>query len=617
MVASLKISSNTQITFSKKLESDILSASNQWRRLKGSSYGLRLPPMVGFLAVRNTSLGALVTFDQWLSEVSHYDGVLEGYELSPEGLVNCILSWFVRIQQMARIPLFEGARILSSDSIKAPNHIIFEVALPCFSPSANMQLLAWLTTTFNQFGSLSAANSLTDFALILKRLSQFKVSGVNAYHFLDAANAMQIPVRMLGAGIYCYGNGATSQWLQSTITQSTSCLGVQIAKDKFHTAHILASAGIPVSPHMLVKSSEDACKAANRLGYPVVVKPVDLEQGEGVSANIKDENSLLKAYSRAAKLSKRVMVEKHFFGDDYRLTVFNGKVIKVERRIPAGILGDGVSTVEQLVSYLQQTPRFQKALRDFGKMMISLDDEANELLAEAGFSPETILAKEKFLCLRKKSNISTGGTQELIPLNEVHCDNLSLAERAALATNLDIAGIDLLIPNIRQSWLRSGAVICEVNSQPQIGKKTTPNIYRDILSDLMRKGDRIPVHLVLQSKTAGSELEMERGRFILKNYGLNGLSTSTGLWIDSELIVDKPADSFNAAEMLLSNKSVGGAVCVLNIEDLLQYGLPCDWFESITVFHDGLGALNNTIKQRLELLLLGHTKTLEWKQAAI
>ena len=612
----VKAEENSQgriVDFSLKSDDEILCASNQWNRLQGSAYGLRFPPMVGFLAVGKTTMGVVEQFDHWLCQIGYLASGLTADEEVSDRLVHCFLSWFARLQQLARIPVFDQGKVISVQYSKASNRTIFELVLPCFAPQANMHLLAWLIRSLNQFARSSSKGGLPDFAKILKQLSQYKVSGVNAFHFLEAANTLRVPVRMLDAGIFCFGNGATSHWLQSSVSHQTSCLGVQIAKDKFHTARMLASAGIPVSPHFLVANSDEACKAAAKLGYPVVVKPADLEQGDGVSANIKEERTLLKAYERAAKLSKRILVEKHFFGNDYRLTVFHGKVIKVEQRISARIVGDGHSSIAQLVNSLQQTPRFQKAQRDFGKMMVCLDDEARELLEESGLTADSILKAGQFQILRKKNNISTGGTQELIPFAQVNRDNLTLAERAAAITNLDIAGIDLIIPDIGQSWLKSGAVICEVNSQPQIGKKTTPRIYEEIVTGLMDGRFRIPVHLVVQPMADGRKLERDRGKRVQKECRLNGLSTSEGLWLDDELIVHKPVDGFSAARMLLNNQGVQGAACVMTEDELLSHGLPCDWFESITIFTSSPWQVNSAKRSRIECLLAGHSGRVIWQ----
>ena len=589
----------------------VLRAGREWTLLRGSAYGLRAASMVGLVSAGEVAPADLSGFDRWMQDASGIEGFRPESGDLQENLVRCVLHWLVGLQQLARIPLFEGPKVISRRTGKSQSSASFMVAIPCFVPAATNLLLPWLIANFNRFVRLSAARRQTaappeDFAELLKRLSAFKVPGVNAFHFLEAASRLQIPVRQLKGGVFCFGLGAASHWLDSSISHRTSSLGVRFAKNKYQTAAILAAAGIPVPQHVPVTSRDEAVQAALRLGYPLVVKPVDQEQGRGVSANIRSEDMLLTAVQRAAKFSKKLLVEKHFTGKDYRLTVFNGTVIKVEGRIPAGVSGDGGATIAELVERLQRTPRFQKAERDFGKMMVELDAEAGELLEEAGLTPDSVLPAGRFQPLRKKCNISAGGTQELVHLAEVHPANLSLAVRATHAMNLDIAGIDLIIPDIRRSWMEVGAVICEVNAQPQIGRKTTPDIYCKMLAGLMNERYRIPVHLLLQPKSdpvAGAA----RGEELRRKNSANAVSAAEGIWIDGELVARNLPDGFAAAKMLLNNTGVEAAVCVLSPKEVFNSGLPCDWFESITLYAGDPPLLGAEVQARLDAMLLGHT----------
>lgn len=612
MAAAEKTRMETKDSASATTDAAVLSAGRQWKLLRGPAFGLRVPPLVGLLAVGKVAAEDLADFDNSLCQASGLESRLPASGSAREDLVRCLLDWLVRLQQLARIPLFEEARVISSRTGQSPETLIFRVAAPCFALPAAKLLLSWLIASFNRLAGLpraerQPANFPGNFADLLKRLSGFKVQGVNAYHFLDAASRLRIPVRQLGDGVFCFGLGAASHWLNSSISHRTSSLGVRFAGNKYRTASLLAAAGIPVPRHVQVGSRDEALQAAERLGYPLVVKPVDQEQGRGVSANIRNEGGLLAAYERAAEFSKKLLVEKHFTGQDYRLTVFNDQVIKVEGRIPAGVTGDGRSTIAELVHQLQQTPRFQKAERDFGKMMVTLDAEACELLGEAGLTPESVLAAGRFQCLRKKNNISAGGTQELVQLADVHPANLSLAVRATQALKLDIAGIDLIIPDIRCSWLEVGAVICEVNAQPQIGKKTTPDIYCKLLAGLMQERYRIPVHLILQA-SADPLPGAARGEELCRETSANALSTAAGLWIDGELIARDLPDGFAAAKMLLNNAGAETAVCVLPLEEVLDSGLPCDWFESITVYAGESSPHDRQRLAQLDAMLLGHTE---------
>ncbi|MDP1534559.1 MAG: acetate--CoA ligase family protein, partial [Rubrivivax sp.] len=280
----------------------------------------------------------------------------------------------------------------------------------------------------------------------------------------------------------------------------TPVLGTRLARDKFRTAQVLRQLGLPGPTHARATSPQHAVQLARRIGYPVVIKPADRDQGQGVSADLQDDAAVLAAFAFAARCSEHILVEKHADGRDYRLTILNGRLIKTIVRRAAGVVGDGQHSIAELVEQLRSDPAHRRAGQLRGHAPLELDAQAHALLAQHAMASQTVPDRGRFVALRRRANVSAGGTPELV-VGGIHPDNQRLAERAALALQLDLAGVDLIMPDIGQSWLQTGALICEVKGQPQLGSSTTPGIYQQVLRELVSTPWRMPVVLVIDAGT--------------------------------------------------------------------------------------------------------------------
>jgi hypothetical protein len=156
------------------------------------------------------------------------------------------------------------------------------------------------------------------------------------------------------------GYGRRARLLHSTLTDATPSLGVTLAKDKVRTARWLRQAGLPVPQHIEVADPEAALAAAERLGWPVVVKPADRDRGDGARANLSSPELVEAAFAHASAISKRVLVEKHITGHEYRLTVVNGELFWAHERVPASVTGDGHHSLRALIE--PENARRRKAL---------------------------------------------------------------------------------------------------------------------------------------------------------------------------------------------------------------------------------------------------------------
>ena len=420
-------------------------------------------------------------------------------------------------------------------------------------------------------------------------LSPFAEPGVNSFFILQAAYALGIPVFRPVRGLLVLGTGCRSKWLQSLVSDKTTMLGVQFAQAKHVTASLLRTAGLPGGIHKLVKTREQAISEALSLGYPVVVKPADADRGAGVAAGLMDALSVAQAFDAAVKVSRNVLVERWEPGNTHRLTVQDGQVVRVVRRIAGGVTGDGLKSIAELVALFQQLPQQQRLARRLGHPPLSLDEEAFGLLKESGLNPQSRLATGVYLKLRRRDNVNAGGTnEELAPGDtfRVHPDNLRLAVEATRVLRLDFAGIDLITTDISRSWLEVGALICEVNARPQMGGSNDPKLYQRLLNRFFPEGHSITAELLVLPADA-TEQERIKSQLLKQRLGA-ALSFSTGLWVDGRRSTRAFKNSFDAARSLLQRSEVSHAICCLTVNDIHQYGLPLQKWADVTVATDAI-----------------------------
>lgn len=403
----------------------------------------------------------------------------------------------------------------------------------------------------------------------------------NTLRFAWAARARNMPVTML-PGMIQLGWGSNAERLDSSFTGHTSVIGTRLARDKFQTKAILQKFGLPVPPGTIVRSWEEALSCTRNLGWPVVVKPSNQDQGAGVTANIKDEVALRRAYEAAHGLSPgAVIVERHIMGNDHRMLVVGGRLMITTRRTPASVVGDGTSTVRQLVDRANLDPRRGQAKRSM-LIALALDEEAVDCLSDQSLTTDSIPAAGQSVGLRSTGNISTGGTADDVS-HLVHPDNRRLAERAARYLGLDIAGVDFLSPDISRSWHEVGGAVCEVNAQPGFRVHWLGNPERDLNGEILDwlfrdKPARIPTTAI--SGTHGKTTVARMLHHIWMTSGANaGVCTTHGVWVGEDLVTRQNLSGQPGGEILLADPSVDAAVIEMPRKALIHSGHPCDRYD--------------------------------------
>lgn len=443
------------------------------------------------------------------------------------------------------------------------------------------------------------------------RFAQRREFGPSTASLVKAAEARGIPwLRLNEYSLVQFGYGRYQQRIQATTTGRTSNIAVELAGDKEETNGILRDLGLPVPKQAMVRQKREAVRAANRIGYPVVLKPLNGNHGRGVSINLNSDAEVEAGFDKASEHSRQVIVESYIDGFDHRLLVVNGQLVAAAKRVPGHVVGDGKNTIRTLVDKTNEDPRrgvgHEKVLT-----RLEFDHQAERLLAKLGYSPDTVPPKGEVVYLRSTANLSTGGTA-IDVTDVIHPDNRAMAIRTIKAIGLDIGGVDFLTRDITESYRDAGGGICEVNAGPGFRMHVAPSegTPRDVAGpviDMLFPPDspsRIPIAAV--TGTNGKTTTSRMLAHILKMSGhIVGLTTTDGVYIDGKLSVPGDMTGPVSAQMILRDPSVDAAVMETARGGMLRSGLgfqTCDVAACLNVSADHLGLRGiDTLEQLAEV----------------
>jgi cyanophycin synthetase len=443
------------------------------------------------------------------------------------------------------------------------------------------------------------------------RFAQRRAFGPSTASLVKAAQDRDIPwIRLNRASLVQFGHGRFQQRIQATTTSRTSNIAVELASDKEETNGILRDLGLPVPLQKLVLNSADAKRAAERIGYPVVLKPLSGNHGRGVSINLKTPEEVEVAFDKAREHGRSIIVESFLEGYDHRLLVVNGKLVAAAKRMPGHVVGDGKHTIEELVDIVNSDPRrgvgHEKVLT-----RLEFDHQAERLLQKLGYDHKTVPAKGETVYLRSTANLSTGGTA-IDVTDIIHPDNREMAERTIKAIGLDIGGVDFLTNDITESYRDAGGGICEVNAGPGFRMHVAPSegTPRDVAGpviDMLFPPDAptcIPIAAI--TGTNGKTTTSRMLAHILKMSGRTvGLTSTDGVYIDGKLSVSGDMTGPVSAKMILRDPSVDAAVMETARGGLVRGGMgyqSCNVAACLNVTSDhlGLGRID-TLEQLAEV----------------
>jgi len=433
----------------------------------------------------------------------------------------------------------------------------------------------------------------------LRALAAREALGPSTQAIVNAARRRSIPaVRLTDeANLFQLGWGVRQQRIQATTTSQTSHIAVEIASDKQLTKALLAEAGLPVPPGEMVAALGDALAAAAAIGRPVVVKPLDANQGKGVSIAVSGDAAVAAAFERARAFGPQVIVEAFVEGDDYRVLVVGDQVVAAARRMPPQVTGDGVSTVRALVERENANPARGNGHENV-LTRIPLDEGAAQELARQGVHADTVLAPGLTVRLRGNANLSTGGTAE-DRTGELHPDTGRACVRAARKIGLDVAGIDLVCRDIGQPLVAQRGAIIEVNAAPGIRMHEHPSqgerhhVGECIVDALFPAGTdgRIPVVAVTGSN--GKTTTTLAIAHVLQRLGrTTGVATTEGVFVGGQRVAEGDCTGYWSARAVLTSPEVEMAVLETARGGILKRGLAfdlCDVGVVLNVQSDHLG----------------------------
>lgn len=427
--------------------------------------------------------------------------------------------------------------------------------------------------------------------------------GPSTGSIVDEAKGRGIPwIRLNRHSLVMLGYGVNQKRIQATVTSNTSSIAVEIACDKEDTKNLLEAANIPVPKGKIIYDEDDLKDAIEYIGYPVVIKPINGNHGRGATINIRSWEEAVEGLAAAKKISRGVICEKYITGFDHRVLVINYKFVAAAKRTPALVIGDGKSSVQQLIDEVNKDSR-----RGYGheKVLtaIKVDDNTNNILAEKGLTLDSVLPVDEILYLKSTANISTGGTATDVT-DLVHPHNVFMAERIARIVGLDICGIDIMTDDISEPLDDTGGAILEVNAAPGFRMHLAPtdglprNVAEPVIDMLFPPGSSYRIPIVAVSGTNGKTTTTRLTAHIAKTAGYKvGFTTTDGIYIQNIMMQRGDCTGPASAEFVLKDPTVDFAVLECARGGILRAGLgfgTCDIgiITNIAADHLGLKDIN-------------------------
>ena len=441
----------------------------------------------------------------------------------------------------------------------------------------------------------------------MRELREAERLGPSTGSIIEEAEGRGIPwIRLNRYSLCQLGYGANQKRIQATVTSQTSSIAVELACDKEDTKFLLEQAEVPIPKGQIIRTEEGLKEAVAYVKYPLVVKPISGNHGRGITTNILNWEDARVAFEAAKRVSRSVIVEKYVEGDDYRLLVINYKMVAAAKRTAAHVVGDGKSTIRQLIDVVNADPR-----RGYGHEKVLTQIDVNDLtmgiLEGLGLTLESVPPEGEFIKLKDTANLSTGGTAEDVT-DIVHPYNVFMVERIAKIIGLDICGVDIMTTNIGQPLPDTGGAVLEVNAGPGFRMHLSPaeglprNVAGSVIDMLYPPGSTARIPIVAVTGTNGKTTTTRLIAHMVKMKGYKvGYTTSDGVYIQNRLLMAGDCTGPASTEFVLKDPTVDFAVLECARGGLLRAGLGfknCDVGIVTNVAADHLGLKGiHTIEQ--------------------
>ncbi len=433
----------------------------------------------------------------------------------------------------------------------------------------------------------------------MKEIRERERLGPSTGSIVEEAIKRDIPyIRLNKRSLVQLGWGINQRRIQATVASTTSNIAVEIACDKEETKNLLQQLNIPVAKGGSAYDEEDLEAIIGRIGYPIVIKPIDGNHGRGSTMNIKNWEEAVAALKKSKEISRWAIVEQYITGYDYRLLVVNYKFVSAALRKPAAVMGDGKHTIRQLVDIVNADPR-----RGYGHenvlTSIKIDDHTIRLLEKLGMTEDSVPGPGEEIFLKSTANLSTGGTATDVT-DVVHPYNVFTAERIARTIGLDICGIDIMSPDISVPMTENRGVVLEVNAAPGFRMHLAPsegigrNVAEPVVDMLFPAGTQGRIPIVAVTGTNGKTTTTRLCAHIAKTMGHKvGFTTSDGIYIQNRMLEKGDCTGPISTKFVLMDPTVDYAVLECARGGLLKAGLgfdKCDYaiVTNVTADHVGL-----------------------------
>lgn len=411
-----------------------------------------------------------------------------------------------------------------------------------------------------------------------QQLTERYATTPSARAVIASARERGIAVDRMGEGLVMFGEGRFQQRRIHGFTDRTSHIAYGLSSDKTATLHLLASRGFPVPRQQQARSVDDAVRAATAIGFPVVMKPLANDRGNGVSLNLRDADDVRRAWPHAAQFGDVVLVEEQIAGSDHRLLVLNGKFRAAAQRRHPTVTGDGSQTVRALINTLNADPE----RRPYGQgwlVEIAFDDELNEVLQTQGLALDKVPPAGEIVTLRRVAAVASGASAVDVT-DSVHPDNVLLAEWIAALFAIDLCGIDFICPDISESYQTGGGAVCEVNTSPGLGPHVVagdPDIATRVLETMYPPGAAFRVQKIVLIAAASDPAALAAADVLADHLTESGSTVGVSKFgrvtVSGVALATESLNAPLAAQRLIAHPAVTAIIVLCTPRDIATHGL--------------------------------------------
>ncbi len=431
------------------------------------------------------------------------------------------------------------------------------------------------------------------------RMKNFENSpGPSTASILKEAASRDIPtIKLEDNSSWQLGYGCNQKRIAATITSSTSITGVETVCDKEICRDLLMSMSVPIAEGAAIETLSELKHSIDSLGFPLVIKPANGNQGRGVTTDITTMEQAENAFKFATTISNRIIVEKCIPGFDYRLLMVGGKLAAAAKRTPPHVVGDGMSSIQQLINKVNSDPKRGDG-HESVLTKIQPGPATTFILSQKNYTLNTILKSGEKLYLDYAANLSKGGTAEDVT-GLVHPSVVKTAERVSKITGLDICGIDFMAETLTKPLSETGGVVLEVNAAPGFRMHLAPskgvprNVASPVIDMLFPEGKSSRIPIIAVTGTNGKTTTTRLIAHIMKEAKRRvGYTTTDGVYVNDELLMKGDCGGPKSAQLILKDPTVDTAVLECARGGILRAGLGfdrCDVGVVTNVTSDHLG----------------------------